>query len=74
MLPGLLEALARNVSRGAVDVALYAIAQVVEPSSETRAVDRIPNDRRPTDEEIAILDASLPRQPQHVGGGVDRPA
>jgi phenylalanyl-tRNA synthetase beta chain len=67
LLPALLEALGRNVSRGAVDVALYAIAQVVEPTSETRAVERIPNERRPTDEEIATLDASLPRQPQHVG-------
>ncbi|HEY9262993.1 MAG TPA: phenylalanine--tRNA ligase subunit beta [Mycobacterium sp.] len=67
LLPGLLEALTRNVSRGAVDVALFAVAQVVEPTSETRAVDRIPNDRRPTDDEIAVLDASLPRQPQHVG-------
>src|SRR4029077_3987511 len=67
LLPGLLEALARNVSRGGVDAALYAIAQVVEPTSETPAVERIPNNRRPTNEEIAILDASLPRQPQHVG-------
>ena len=67
LLPGLLEALARNVSRGAVDAALFAIEQVVEPTSETRAVERIPTDRRPTDDEIAALDASLPRQPQHVG-------
>ena len=67
LLPGLLEALARNVSRGAVDAALFAIEQVVEPTSETRAVERIPNDRRPTDDEIATLDASLPRQPEHVG-------
>ena len=67
LLPGLLEALARNVSRGAVDVALFAIAQVVQPTTETRAVDLIPTDRRPTDDEIAMLDASLPNQPQHVG-------
>ena len=67
VLPGLLEALTRNVSRGAADVALFGMAQVVESTSETRAVERIPNDRRPTDEEIALLDASLPRQPQHVG-------
>ena len=53
LLPGLLEALARNVSRGAVDAALFAIAQVVEPTPETRAVERIPTDRRPTDDEIA---------------------
>lgn len=77
LLPGLLEALARNVSRGAVDVALFAIQQVVEPTSETRAVERIPNDRRPTDEEIAVLDASLPHQPQHVAAvltGLREPA
>jgi phenylalanyl-tRNA synthetase beta chain len=67
LLPGLLEALSRNVSRGAVDTALFAIQQVVEPTSDTRAMDPIPTDRRPTDEEIARLDASLPRQPQHVG-------
>ncbi len=77
LLPGLLEALVRNVSRGAPDVALFAIAQVVEPTADTRAVERIPTDRRPTDDEIAGLDASLPRQPQHVGAvlaGLREPA
>jgi phenylalanyl-tRNA synthetase beta chain len=66
LLPGLLEALARNVSRGIVDVALFAVAQVVQPTEQTRAVGLIPVTRRPTDDEIAGLDASLPRQPQHV--------
>lgn len=66
LLPGLLEALNRNVSRGAGDVSLFAIAQIVEPTDQTRPVGRIPTDRRPTDEEIAALDASLPAQPQHV--------
>ncbi|MGV0814848.1 phenylalanine--tRNA ligase subunit beta [Mycolicibacterium boenickei] len=77
LLPGLLEALGRNVSRGAADVALFAIQQVVHPTAETRSVERIPNDRRPTDEEIAGLDASLPRQPQHVAAvltGLREPA
>lgn len=77
LLPGLLEALGRNVSRGAADVALFAIQQVVHPTDETRAVERIPNDRRPTDDEIAGLDASLPRQPQHVAAvlaGLREPA
>lgn len=66
LLPALLEALGRNVSRGLVDVALYSLAQVVQPTGETRAVELIPVHRRPTDGEIAMLDASLPRQPQHV--------
>ena len=66
LLPGLLEALARNVSRGIVDVALFAVAQVVQPTEQTKGVELIPVDRRPTDDEIAGLNASLPRQPQHV--------
>jgi phenylalanyl-tRNA synthetase beta chain len=66
LLPGLLEALGRNVSRGLVDAALFAIAQVVHPTERTRGIRLIPVDRRPTDAEIAMLDASLPRQPQHV--------
>ena len=77
LLPALLEALVRNVSRGAADVALFAVAQVVEPTSETRGVERISNDRRPTAAEIAMLDSSLPRQPQHVGAvlaGLREPA
>jgi len=66
LLPGLLEALGRNVSRGLFDAALFAIAQVVQPTEQTRGIELIPVYRRPTDAEIAMLDASLPRQPQHV--------
>jgi phenylalanyl-tRNA synthetase beta chain len=66
LLPGLLEALSRNVSRGSVDVSLFAIEQVVQPTERTRAVAPLPVHRRPTHEEIVALDDSLPRQPQHV--------
>ena len=66
LLPGMFEALARNVSRGTVDVALFAIEQVVSPTERTRAIDPLPVDRRPTDEEIDTLDESLPAQPLHV--------
>ncbi|MDT5228739.1 MAG: phenylalanyl-tRNA synthetase beta chain, partial [Mycobacterium sp.] len=66
LLPGLLEALSRNVSRGIVDVGLFAVAQVVQPTEQTKGVGVIPVDRRPTGDEIAALDASLPRQPEHV--------
>jgi phenylalanyl-tRNA synthetase beta chain len=67
LLPGLLEALSRNVSRGISDVALFAIEQVAFATPQTRALDLIPVDRRPTDAEIAAIDDSLPRQPLHVG-------
>jgi phenylalanyl-tRNA synthetase beta chain len=77
LLPGLLEALVRNVSRGAPDAALFGIEQVVLATPQTKAVDRLPVDRRPTDAEIAIIDAALPRQPLHVGAvltGLREPA
>ncbi len=47
LLPGLLEALSRNVSRGIVDVALFAVAQVVQPTEQTKGVAVIPVDRGP---------------------------
>jgi phenylalanyl-tRNA synthetase beta chain len=62
-----LEALSRNVSRGFGDVALFAIAQVVQPTAQTRTIGLIPTDRRPTDAEIALLDEALPNQPVHIG-------
>ncbi|HPX38070.1 MAG TPA: phenylalanine--tRNA ligase subunit beta [Mycobacterium sp.] len=67
LLPALLEALSRNVSRGFGDVALFSIAQVVQPTPQTRAVGLIPTDRRPTEDEIRTLNESLPKQPVHVG-------
>lgn len=66
LVPALLEALSRNVSRGFGDVALYSIAQVVHPHDRTAPVELIPTDRRPTDREIATLNESLPVQPVHV--------
>jgi phenylalanyl-tRNA synthetase beta chain len=66
LLPGMLEALVRNVSRGTPDVALFAIEQIAEPTERTRPLEPIPVDRRPTDAEIATIDDSLPRQPLHV--------
>lgn len=67
LLPALLETLSRNVSRGFGDVALFSIAQVVFPTDQTTGIELIPTHRRPSDEEIAALDASLPSQPVHVG-------
>ncbi|MBD0322981.1 MAG: phenylalanine--tRNA ligase subunit beta, partial [Aldersonia sp.] len=67
LLPGLLEVAARNIARGQRDLAIYGIAQVVLPGEKTRAVPPLPVNRRPTDDEIAVLLESLPAQPVHVG-------
>jgi phenylalanyl-tRNA synthetase beta chain len=62
LLPGLFKAAARNLGRGATGVALFETGTVAFP------VDRGPApiygvDWRPTDDELAKLDAALPIQP-----------
>ncbi|MFB7504112.1 phenylalanine--tRNA ligase subunit beta [Streptomyces broussonetiae] len=66
LLPGLLGALRRNVGRGSHDLALFETGLVFHPREAQRAAVHLPVDRRPTDEEIAALDAVLPEQPRHV--------
>ncbi|MFF3502689.1 phenylalanine--tRNA ligase subunit beta [Streptomyces sp. NPDC003247] len=66
LLPGLLGALRRNDGRGAHDLALFETGLVFLPREEQRVAGHLPVDRRPTDEELASLDAALPEQPRHV--------
>ncbi|MEV5160599.1 phenylalanine--tRNA ligase subunit beta [Streptomyces sp. NPDC053728] len=66
LLPGLLGALRRNDGRGSHDLALFETGLVFRPTGEETKAVRLPVDRRPTDEEIAGLDAALPRQPRHA--------
>ncbi|MGH3864837.1 MAG: phenylalanine--tRNA ligase subunit beta [Pseudonocardiaceae bacterium] len=67
LLPGLLEALARNVSRGQRDVTLYGMASVVQPPASAAAMPEVGVLGRPSDAEIAALVGALPAQPLHVG-------
>ncbi|MFJ5831170.1 phenylalanine--tRNA ligase subunit beta [Streptomyces sp. NPDC093089] len=66
LLPGLLGALRRNDSRGSHDLALFETGLVFRPDGEPGVAVRLPVDRRPTDEEIAVVNAALPRQPRRV--------
>ncbi|WP_020117661.1 phenylalanine--tRNA ligase subunit beta [Streptomyces canus] len=66
LLPGLLGALRRNDGRGTHDLALFETGLVFLPRSEQRVAAVLPVDRRPTDAEIAELDAALPEQPRRV--------
>ncbi|MEV7073612.1 phenylalanine--tRNA ligase subunit beta [Streptomyces sp. NPDC093990] len=66
LLPGLFGALRRNDGRGSHDLALFETGLVFLPRPEQRVAAVLPVDRRPTDEEIAELDAALPEQPRHV--------
>jgi phenylalanyl-tRNA synthetase beta chain len=77
LLPGLLDALVRNVARGMTDVALFHIGQVVLPHAEPAPMPEVPVDRRPSDEQIRALVDALPAQPVHVAvalaGARERP-
>ncbi len=66
VLPGLFAAVARNTSRGNDDLALFEVGRVffAQPS----AVAPIPAvSQRPSDAELAAIEAALPIQPRHFG-------
>jgi phenylalanyl-tRNA synthetase beta chain len=66
LLPGLLDALVRNVSRGMRDLALFHIGQVTLPKAQQVPVPEVGVAGRPSDAEIASLHAALPQQPVHA--------
>ncbi|MFI5755781.1 phenylalanine--tRNA ligase subunit beta [Streptomyces sp. NPDC051569] len=66
LLPGLLGALRRNDGRGSHDLALFETGSVFRPTGDETVPVRLPVDRRPTEAEVAALDAALPRQPRRA--------
>jgi phenylalanyl-tRNA synthetase beta chain len=68
LLVTLLDAARRNVSRGASDVALFEVGLVTRPLPDAPAAPRLPGGVRPSDEELAALDAAVPPQPRRVAG------
>jgi phenylalanyl-tRNA synthetase beta chain len=66
LLPGLLETLTRNVSRGMRDLSLFNIGQVTLPKAQQVPVPEVGVAGRPSDAEVASLYAALPQQPVHV--------
>jgi len=65
LLPGLVTALGRNVSRGLPDVALFETGLVFHGEGGRAAAPGV--DGRPDAAQLAELDAALPVQPRHVG-------
>jgi phenylalanyl-tRNA synthetase beta chain len=65
LLPGLLAAVARNVSRGLPDVALFETGHVFVGQGSVAPAPGV--DGPPTEQERKALDAALPDQPRHVG-------
>ncbi|MFI2509758.1 phenylalanine--tRNA ligase subunit beta [Streptomyces sp. NPDC018972] len=66
LLPGLLGALRRNDGRGSHDLALFETGLVFQPREEQRVAANLSVDRRPSEDDIAALNAALPHQPRHV--------
>jgi phenylalanyl-tRNA synthetase beta chain len=67
LLPGLIRALVRNQGRGFADTALYEMGLVyLAGAGELQRPPRLGVDRAPTAQELAAVDAALPRQPLHA--------
>lgn len=66
LLPGLLQAAQRNLSRGTTDLALVEYGRVFEPIADVPLHDVPPLGVKPSDEVIAELNASIPREPLHA--------
>ncbi|MFN8076372.1 MAG: phenylalanine--tRNA ligase subunit beta [Kineosporiaceae bacterium] len=66
LLPGLLEAVRRNVGRGQVDLALFEVGLVARPAPEPTTAARLPVGQRPSDEALQALRDAVPAQPRRV--------
>ena len=66
LLPGLLATLRRNLGRGLTDVALFETGLVFHPRPGAPAPPRLSAEARPSDEQLAMLEAALPDQPRHA--------
>ncbi len=77
LLPGLLDTVLRNISRGTRDLLVYEIGSVFLAKSSAPLPPAVGVGERPDDAEIAVLNAALPLQPRHLAivlaGSVDRP-
>ena len=56
----------RNIRRGIENVSCYEIGHVYLADPNAPAIPALPGAVRPTDEQLAALDAGLPKQPLHV--------
>ncbi|SMQ64007.1 phenylalanine--tRNA ligase subunit beta [Agreia sp. VKM Ac-1783] len=68
LLPGLLDIVRRNLSRGLTDLALFETGLVFlpEPGVDYGQAELPVGGARPSDDVLAGLDAGLPAQPRHV--------
>jgi phenylalanyl-tRNA synthetase beta chain len=66
LLSTLLDALRRNVSRGATDAAIFEIGLVTRPGQQPLVAPRLAVGQRPSDADLAAVRAAVPPQPRRV--------
>jgi phenylalanyl-tRNA synthetase beta chain len=68
IVPTLVETARRNLGRGRTDLALFEIGLVTRPDgAANHAAPRLDVDRKPAPEQLAEIEAAIPRQPRRVG-------
>lgn len=68
LIPGLIDAASRNISRGARNFGLFEIGSIFRNILPLSPFDNPPTAKRPTQEIIDQIYAGVPDQPIHVGG------
>ncbi|SDC74160.1 phenylalanyl-tRNA synthetase beta subunit [Sanguibacter gelidistatuariae] len=68
LLVTLLDTARRNVARGTSDLALFEMGLVTRPVLGAPVAPLLPGARRPSDDELARLQAGVPAQPRRVAG------
>jgi phenylalanyl-tRNA synthetase beta chain len=67
ILPGLIEAAKRNLSRGLTDIAIFEEGSVFLPAEKIVSGDPLPSGvERPSEGTLAALHATIPSQPKHL--------
>ena len=68
LMPGLLAAAARNLSRGEKSIAIFESGLVFRNTEKLPIVTDIPTAKRPTANQIKKIYESVPKQALHIGG------
>lgn len=69
LLPGLIDAAKRNLSRGITDLAIYEEGSVFLPAKKVGSNPELPvGNVRPTEAQLQQLLSSIPAQPSHIAG------
>lgn len=67
MLPGLIDAAKRNVSRTLTDLAIYELGLVFNPAKSSKAVSLPSGTVLPSAKDLQLLHESVPQQPLYLG-------